>query len=96
MSDQIKVDFAVIGEAAGNISSAAQKVQQQLDDLKSRLQPVLAQWEGSASGAYQEAQQKWDTSAADIQQVLASIGTAVQQANEAYEQAERANQGRWS
>jgi early secretory antigenic target protein ESAT-6 len=95
MNDKIKIDFGVLSGAAGDISSAASQVQQQLDDLKNQVRPVVAQWEGASSGAYQQAQQQWDTSAADLQQVLASIGTAVAQATEAYQQAEHQNTARW-
>lgn len=95
MNDRIEVSFGELANAASSISSQASQVQQQLDDLKQRLAPVIAQWDGAASGSYQEAQAKWDNSAADLQSVLASIGVAVQQATEAYEAAERTNQNRW-
>ncbi|MEJ2857446.1 MULTISPECIES: WXG100 family type VII secretion target [unclassified Saccharothrix] len=95
MNDRIEVNFGELASAAGNISSQASQVEQQLEDLKARLAPVIAQWDGGASEAYQEAQRKWDTSAADLQSVLASIGVAVQQATEAYEAAENTNRGRW-
>lgn len=95
MEDMIKVDFAALGTAAGDIASQASQVQQALDDLKSRIDPVIAQWEGNSSGAYAEAQGKWNTSAADLQQVLASVGAAVASANDAYNAAEQKNVGRW-
>ncbi|ATE57399.1 WXG100 family type VII secretion target [Actinosynnema pretiosum] len=95
MNDQIKVDFGQLSGAAGDISGHATKVQTELDELKQRLAPVIAQWEGSSSETYQEAQRKWDTAAADLQQVLASIGTAVAAATEAYQSAEQRNTGRW-
>ncbi|GGP58321.1 WXG100 family type VII secretion target [Saccharothrix coeruleofusca] len=95
MNDQIKVDFAQLSGAAGDISGHAAKVQSELDELKSRIAPVVAQWEGASSGSYQEAQAKWDTSAADLQQVLASIGSAVAAATEAYQAAEQKNTNRW-
>ncbi|CAL9673358.1 ESAT-6-like protein EsxA [Actinosynnema sp. ALI-1.44] len=92
---QIKVSFGELANAASSITSQASQVQQQLDDLKQRIQPVVALWEGGASSAYQEAQGKWDAAAADLQQVLSSIGVAVQQATEAYESAEKTNMNRW-
>ncbi|CCH35105.1 WXG100 family type VII secretion target [Actinosynnema sp. NPDC047251] len=95
MNDEIKIDFSALGSAAGDIQGQANKVQQELEDLKSRIAPVIAQWEGATSGAYQEVQNKWDTSAADLQQVLAAIGTAVASANDAYSAAESKNTARW-
>ncbi|XVV03254.1 WXG100 family type VII secretion target [Actinosynnema sp. CA-248983] len=92
---QIKVSFGELGNAASSIGAQAGQVQQQLDDLKARLQPIVNLWEGAASGAYMEKQAQWDQAAADLQQVLSSIGVAVQQATEAYEAAERQNISRW-
>lgn len=91
----IKVDFGALSSAAGDISGQAAKVDSELDNLKSRLAPVIAQWEGGASAAYQDAQRRWDESAAGLQQVLAQIGSAVASATEAYQAAERKNEGRW-
>ncbi|MEU7525829.1 WXG100 family type VII secretion target [Saccharothrix sp. NPDC042600] len=95
MNDRIEVSFGELASAASSISSQANQVQQQLEDLKTRLAPVIAQWDGGASESYQAAQAQWDQSANDLQSVLASIGVAVQQATEAYEAAERTNQNRW-
>ncbi|RKT57717.1 WXG100 family type VII secretion target [Saccharothrix australiensis] len=95
MNDEIKIDFGALGSAASDISGQAAKVQEELENLKSRINPVIAQWEGATSGAYQEVQAKWDTSAADLQQVLAAIGTAVASANDAYSAAEQKNTARW-
>ncbi|WP_033436748.1 WXG100 family type VII secretion target [Saccharothrix sp. NRRL B-16314] len=94
-TNQIKVSFAELGNAANDISSQASKVQSELDNLKDRLNPVIAQWQGGASEAYQQAQTAWDQSAAGLQQVLAQVGTAVAAATEAYQAAENKNRGRW-
>ncbi|MEU5691293.1 WXG100 family type VII secretion target [Actinosynnema sp. NPDC020468] len=92
---RIEVNFAELGNAGSDISGQAKQVEQALEDLKTRLAPVIAQWQGSSSEAYQEAQNKWNTSAADLQSVLASIGVAVAQATDAYQQAESTNSARW-
>ncbi|SDJ71219.1 early secretory antigenic target ESAT-6 [Lentzea albidocapillata subsp. violacea] len=95
MSGQIQVTFAEVANAASQISSAAKSVDQQLDDLRTKVTSTLSGYTGDAATQYQAAQDKWDKAAADLQAVLAAIGTAVQQSGEAYEQAERQNQGRW-
>ena len=95
MSGQIQVTFAEVANAASQISSAAKSVDQQLDDLRSKVSSTLAGYEGDAAAQYQAAQDKWDKAAADLQAVLAAIGTAVQQAGEAYETSERQNAARW-
>ncbi|MBB5806167.1 early secretory antigenic target protein ESAT-6 [Saccharothrix ecbatanensis] len=91
----ISVDFNRLSSAAGDISGHASKVDSELDNLKTRIGQVVANWEGSASGTYQDAQRRWDESAAGLQQVLAQIGLAVAQATEAYQAAEKKNEGRW-
>ena len=91
----IKVDFGALSSAAGDITGQAGKVQSELDNLKSRLAPVIAQWEGGASASYQDAQNRWNESAAGLQEVLAQIGIAVASATEAYQAAEQKNLSRW-
>jgi early secretory antigenic target protein ESAT-6 len=91
----IKVGFAQIAEASANIGSTAKTVDSLLDDLKSRLNPIRESYTGEARAAWEATQQQWDTAAADLNQVLAQIGTAVQQAGENYQAAEKANVSRW-
>ena len=93
--DMVKVSFGELASSAATISSAAQQVQSQLDQLKGDVQKVMASYQGAAAEAYQAKQAQWDQSAADLQAVLSSIGIAVRDAGEAYEAAERGNAGRW-
>ncbi|MFI9007254.1 WXG100 family type VII secretion target [Actinosynnema sp. NPDC053489] len=95
-TNNIKVDFGQLSSAAGDITSQAGKIESELENLKQRLAPVIAQWDGGASSSYQEAQRAWDESAAGLQQVLAQIGSAVASATDAYQAAEAKNQGRWA
>lgn len=94
-NNNIKVSFGELGNAASDIGNHASKVQSELDNLQQRLMPVIAQWEGGASASYQDAQNRWNEAAAGLQQVLATIGTAVASATEAYQAAEKKNEGRW-
>jgi early secretory antigenic target protein ESAT-6 len=91
----LKVTFAEIQQASSTINSSATQVQSQLDDLRQEVTKTLAGYEGDARVAYEAAQQKWDQAAADLQAVLAAIGTAVGQAGQAYEAAEKQNLNRW-
>ena len=91
----LKVTFAEIQNASSTINSSATQVQSQLDDLRQEVTKTLAGYQGSAREAYEAAQAKWDAAAADLQAVLAAIGTAVGQAGQAYEAAEKQNEGRW-
>lgn len=92
---EIAVNFAEIQNAAGTISTQSKEVDALLDELKSEVQRVLGTWQGEGMEAYQASQQKWDVAAADLNSVLGAIGTAVQQAGEAYQQSEKQNVARW-
>lgn len=91
----IKASFAEIAAAASQISGASKTIDQLNDDLKGKVTSTLANWDGASGEAYNEAQRKWDAASADLNAVLAAIGTAVQQASEAYQQAEQSNTARW-
>jgi early secretory antigenic target protein ESAT-6 len=95
MSDHIKVTFGALESASGNIKSASSKVDGELSDLKSQLQPLVSAWTGQAAETYNVLQKQWDTAATDLNMVLAQIGAAVASANEAYNQGERANTARF-
>ncbi|MCP2260204.1 early secretory antigenic target ESAT-6 [Streptoalloteichus tenebrarius] len=92
---EIKVTFGALSQAQSDISSTANKIEGQLESLKSRLQPLVSTWEGDAAAAYNEHQRKWDEAAADLKQVLNQIGIAVGHALEQYQDAERKNASRW-
>lgn len=92
---EVKVTFAELQNTAGTISGAATQVEQQLEGLKQQVAKVTAGYEGAAKEAYAEKQRAWDTAAADLQAVLSSIGIAVRDAAEAYQNAENQNMNRW-
>lgn len=91
----IKVSFSELMNASSQISSAERKITGELENLEGRVKSVLAGYEGASSDAYNQAQNDWDTAAADLAQVLSSIGVAVQQAAEAYQEGESRNARRW-
>lgn len=91
----IKATFGEISAAASTIASSSKSIDDLNDQLRAKVTSTLAGWDGAAGEAYQAAQAKWDQASADLNQVLAAIGVAVQQASEAYSQAEQTNAGRW-
>jgi 6 kDa early secretory antigenic target len=95
MTGQIKASFAEISQAASTIANSSKTIDQLNDDLRAKVTSTLAGWEGGAGEAYQAAQKAWDASSDDLNRVLAAIGVAVQQASEAYQQAEQQNTNRW-
>jgi 6 kDa early secretory antigenic target len=93
---QIKVGFDAIATAGEGIGSSAQRIQQQLSDLKSYLAPIVSEWTGRAQEGWQQQQSKWDQAANDLQNVLQAISRAVQEAHGAYVQTEQSNTAVWS
>lgn len=93
---EIMVTFGEIAAAQQNVASTSQRMTAQLEDLKRFLAPLVASWTGQAAEDYQVKQRQWDTAAADLTMVLSQIGLALGQANEGYQQVERANASRWA
>ena len=91
----IKVTFGELQSASSQISSAYNKITGELEGLEGRVKNVLSGYDGESSEAYNVAQSQWDQAANDLSQVLSSIGVAVQQAAEAYQEGERRNASRW-
>lgn len=96
MTGQIKVTFGAIDTAASDTDSIANNLNQQLDDLKGYISPLVATWTGQAATSYQTLQQQWDTSAAELNDVLRQIATTLRTSNENYGTAETSNTNIWN
>lgn len=94
--DHLQVTFGAIDAAASDADTIAAQIDQQLDDLKTYLSPLVATWTGEASTDYQALQSKWDTSAAELNDVLRQIATTLRTSNENYSGAEQANKTIWA
>lgn len=82
----ISVDFQHLAELERALSGASSEIESQLNTLRAKLQQM--EWEGPDRVAYQEAQARWDRAVQDLNETLASIGTAVNVANQGYENTE--------
>lgn len=91
----LKVDFGALSGASSDIGAGANKIQSQLDQMDSALQPLRADWTGSASEAYQTAKSQWSQAITDMKQLLADIGNAVSTSHDDYHAGEQKNTGRW-
>lgn len=78
----IHYNFASIAQASDDINRTNGNIDRILGDLKSQLQPLVAEWEGESAESYNAAQAKWDKSAAELNQILAQVAVAVRQAND--------------
>lgn len=96
MSDNILVNFETVRNAGAEVRSTAQRIHQQLEELKSGVKKIAVSWEGAAQQGYQAHQAKWDARANDLQQVLSQIAGTLDKAAESYQATERSNTGLWS
>ncbi len=95
MSGEILVTFGEISNAQSSVAATSRNMNQELDDLKSFLAPLVATWTGQAAEDYQVKQREWDDAAAQLNQVLGQVGVALGTANDNYQQAERSNAAKW-
>lgn len=95
MGDQIKVSFGELQALGGQIQQTSGQVESELDSLRSQISNLDGIWQGSASSGYQSVKAKWFQAADDLQQVLASIGAAVNAAEQAYSGVESKNASAW-
>jgi WXG100 family type VII secretion target len=92
---EIAVNFGQLSDAADNLGQTANKIQSELDELEQMLKPLVSTWEGAAQEAYMAAQAEWDKAAKNMQEICAKMGMAVNTANDAYQQGEKRNAGRF-
>ena len=92
----VLVTFGAVEAAAADADTVANHSDQQLDDLRTYLGPLVASWTGQASADYQALQSRWDTSAAELNRVLRDIAGALRTAHGSYAQAEAANSSIWA
>lgn len=92
---EIKVSFAALESAATDVTGTAVRMNNELDNLKRYLAPMVATWGGGAAMEYRAMQQQWDTAAVGMTDVLTQIGVALRTAAAGYMQAETVNKNRW-
>src|SRR5699024_635103 len=91
-----KANFESISTAGSDIVGGANKIEQQLNDMDSRLRPLQSDWTGSASEAYEQARATWTTTINEMKQLLAEIGAAVTESGQDYQQTDTANARRFT
>ena len=91
-----KANFESISTAGADIAGGATKIEQQLNDMDSRLRPQQSDWTGSASESYEQARATWTTTINEMKQLLAEIGAAVTESGQDYQQTDTANARRFT
>jgi early secretory antigenic target protein ESAT-6 len=92
----IRVNFQTILTAQSDVANAVSTIDQQLNDLRQFLAPMIGEWDGQASGDYQVLQKRWDTAAADLNVVLGETRTLLDQIHQRYVMTERSNANAWA
>ena len=93
---EIAVNFEQLQSTQEQLATAGAAIDQQLADLKSYLQPVVATWSGAAAETYQAKQAEWNTAAVDLNAVLSSVSHALAEVAESYRSTEAGNRNRWA
>ena len=91
---EIKVDYAVMEESAGQMKKIAGEIEGAVSDLTSKLGGLG--WDGADRDAYQAQQDEMFQSIGEIKELLDAIAAAVDQANQNYGDTESANARAWA
>ena len=88
MSGQIKVDFSSLAELQSQVSSAAQKILTEIEEIKRVVTGTQAYWEGSARDQFGVRYAQLETAQKNVQEAIGQFGDLVGRANQAYSEAE--------
>jgi WXG100 family type VII secretion target len=92
---RIVVTFAALSAAAADCGTTAGQMNQQLDDLKSYLTPLVSTWSGDAAEHYRALEAQWERSASDLTAVMNQIQKALDAAYQSYTATEAKNAKLW-
>ena len=92
---EVLVNAQVLDEGASDTDAVAGQIQQQLDDLRSYLAPLVESWRGQAATDYQTLQNKWNASAGDLNDVLRQIASTLRTSAETYSSGDNTNRQMW-
>jgi WXG100 family type VII secretion target len=88
-NDLMLVTYSSLEQAATTIEKQAQRLDQTLEDLQTKIRGVSATFEGEAKTAADAAHSKWDNETRQIHNALKSIARAVREAGPAYQAGDR-------
>jgi len=91
MGDKLLVNFGALQQAAADINTAINTMENQLSDCEQAAQPLISTWEGSAQEAYHVRQQRWRQAAGDLTQMMREIKAAVEDSAQNFQQTEDRN-----
>jgi 6 kDa early secretory antigenic target len=93
---EIHVQFESLQQGQAGIAQTYSRLTGALEELESKLAPMIQSWTGQAQQAYPACKKQWDEAAANLVTVLNSIGQAVGSAHDNDRAAENAAWGNWT
>ena len=75
-------------ELASTLQSAAGSIEQELDAVRMKMEPLSAVWAGAAAASFQQKWDEWITSQRQLLESMRAIARAIEAASTAYEDAE--------
>ncbi|MEU8544597.1 WXG100 family type VII secretion target [Streptomyces sp. NPDC048717] len=79
------VTYASLEDAANTIDTQANRLDQALEAIQTKIRSVSNTWEGEAKAAADAAHAKWDNETRAIHAALQGISSAVRQAGPTYQ-----------
>ncbi|MBK5250150.1 MAG: WXG100 family type VII secretion target [Actinomycetales bacterium] len=90
-----KANFGGIATASSDIGTAANNLEQKLNDMDSQLQALRSDWTGEAAESYQRAKTAWTTAISDMKVLLSEIGSQVGQDGQDFQAGDNRNARRF-
>lgn len=92
----IKATFGSICTAGSDVNTSAQNIQTQLDDLDTKLKPLLEAWGGAAQQQFNEKRAQWRKLADELVQINRLMAQHLGTSAERYQETERICAQSWS
>lgn len=95
MGDEIKYNFEAISNLTGGMLTKWNYLNDQLELVKSAIDPLVSTWDGKDSAAYQLKQAEWNSAQTELNSVLQSLIGSVNSGNQRMIEQEAMNRARF-
>jgi WXG100 family type VII secretion target len=91
----MSVQTAQVSVLSGEIRNGANAIQQELQNLESKVTKLRSQWSGEAQTSYDRAQLEWSKSLEAMRELLGKIAASTEQIGQAYNESDTRNANRF-
>jgi WXG100 family type VII secretion target len=91
-----RTELPALQAGSQRMLEANQQIQQQINGLLARLEPLMGSWQGTASVSFHQVKQRWHELTAQHNQRLAAIGEGISSNQVTYATTEDANRQQFS